>query len=142
VEPDPDTHGVGGTVILEGPLDRRCRLDRIGRGREHGEEGVAARRDLEAAPLLERCAHDPAMSLEHRNECVAKPRCEPRAVLDVTEEESDGPGRELTYRDNRGVFDHEMSLPEVPTGLGPEYSIRAAIDADQLSAELVEAAVR
>jgi hypothetical protein len=35
-------------------------------------------------------------------------------VLDVAEEERDGPGWELTFWDSADVFNHGVSLPEVP----------------------------
>ena len=115
VEPDPDTHGIAVAAALrERPLDGHRRLDRIRRGREHGKERVAARCDLEAAPRLERGAHDRAMPLECGHPCIAEPRREPRALLDVAEEERDGPRRKLTFGDSPGALNHDVSLPQVP----------------------------
>ena len=95
----PHAHADPRVVGPRMPLERELRLDRgtegRGCGREDGEERVALRADDQAVVRLDRRPHDVVMLLEQRRVRVAEVLDEPRAPLDVGEQERDGSRRQV-----------------------------------------------
>src|SRR5947208_1853811 len=90
-------HSVRPGVLGERALRRGCGQRRVRRPPKGDEEGVALRVDLLAAVLFECCAQNPTVLGQHLAVTVSQLLQQAGRPLNVSEEEGDGPARELNH---------------------------------------------